>query len=181
MKPKHFVILAILAAVSTVLAITSYAANNTWSPGRVSGARMFPALASNAGTVAAIELRQGPKLLTVEKGDGGAWRIKERGGYPVPADKVRSPGRTIPRSTLIGTLLRAKHTSASLGSRWRMRSGQSTAAARCARSRLWSRKGSASSYGTRQTRSPRASRWRVPTFGPVSARLVSRSSSTTAT
>jgi hypothetical protein len=90
MKPKHFVILAILAAVSTVVAITSYAANNTWSPGRVSGARMFPALASNAGSVAAIELRQGPKVLTVEKADGGAWRLKERGGYPVPADKVRA-------------------------------------------------------------------------------------------
>ena len=90
MKPMHFVVLAILAAVSTALAITSYAANNTWSPGRVSGARMFPALASNAGTVAAIELRQGPNVLTLEKAEGGHWRLKERGGYPVPADKVRT-------------------------------------------------------------------------------------------
>jgi hypothetical protein len=90
MKPMHFVTLAIVALVSTVLAITTYAANNTWSPGQVSGARMFPALASSAGTVAAIELRQGPKVLTIEKADGGAWRIKENGGYPVPADKVRA-------------------------------------------------------------------------------------------
>ena len=90
MKPQHFVILAILAAVSTVLAITSYAANNTWSPGSVSGARMLPALSSNAATIAAIELRQGAKILTVEKADGGAWRLKERGGYPVAADKVRA-------------------------------------------------------------------------------------------
>jgi len=90
MKPQHFVILAILAAVSTVLAITSYAANNTWSPGSVSGARMLPTLSSNAVTIAAIELRQGAKILTVEKADGGAWRLKERGGYPVAADKVRA-------------------------------------------------------------------------------------------
>ena len=90
MKPKHFVILAILAAVSTAIAITSYAANNTWSPGQVSGARMFPALAANAGAVAAIELRQGPKVLTLEKAEGGPWRLKERGGYPVPADKLRT-------------------------------------------------------------------------------------------
>lgn len=90
MKPMHFVVLAILAAVSTAIAITSYAANNTWSPGGVAGARMFPALASNAGMVAAIELRQGPKVLTIEKAEGGPWRLKERGGYPVPADKVRA-------------------------------------------------------------------------------------------
>jgi hypothetical protein len=50
---------------------------------------MFPALASNAGNVAAIELRQGTKQLTIEKADSG-WRLKERGGYPVPADKVRA-------------------------------------------------------------------------------------------
>jgi Domain of unknown function (DUF4340) len=91
MKPMHFVVLAILAAVSTAVAITSYAANNTWSPGQVAGARMFPALAANAGTVAAIELRQGPKVFTIERADGGgAWRLKERGGYPIPADKVRT-------------------------------------------------------------------------------------------
>ena len=66
MKPKHFVTLAIVALVSVALALTSYAANNTWTPGRVTGARMFPALASNAGNVAAIELRQGTKQLTIE-------------------------------------------------------------------------------------------------------------------
>ena len=90
MKPMHFVTLAIVALVSTALAITTYAANNTWSAGRVAGARMFPALAANAGTVAAIEARQGPKVLTIEKADAGPWRLKERGGYPVPADKVRA-------------------------------------------------------------------------------------------
>ena len=46
MKPMHFVALAIVALVSVALAITTYAANNTWSPGRVAGARMFPALAA---------------------------------------------------------------------------------------------------------------------------------------
>jgi len=89
MKPMHFVTLAIVALVSVALALTSYAANNTWTPGRVTGARMFPTLASNAGNVAAIEVRQGTKQLTIEKADNG-WRLKERGGYPVPADKVRA-------------------------------------------------------------------------------------------
>jgi hypothetical protein len=89
MKPMHFVTLAIVALVSVALALTSYAANNTWTPGRVTGARMFPTLASNAGNVAAIEVRQGTKQLTIEKADNG-WRLNERGGYPVPADKVRA-------------------------------------------------------------------------------------------
>jgi hypothetical protein len=45
MKPMHFVTLAIVALVSTALALSTYAANNTWSPGRVAGARMLPASA----------------------------------------------------------------------------------------------------------------------------------------
>jgi Domain of unknown function (DUF4340) len=91
MKPMHFVTLAIVALVSTALALSTYAANNTWSPGRVAGARMFPALKDTAGTVGTIELRQADKVLTLEKTEGGGpWRLKERGGYPVPADKVRA-------------------------------------------------------------------------------------------
>jgi hypothetical protein len=90
MKPMHFVTLAIVALVSTALALTTYAANNTWTPGRASGARMFPALAADAGSVATIEVRQGPKVLTIDKTESGPWRLKERGGYPVPAEKVRA-------------------------------------------------------------------------------------------
>jgi hypothetical protein len=89
MKPMHFVVLAILAVVSSVAAITSYAANNTWNEVKVTGARMFPALVADAGKVAAIEVRQGDKTLTLERKDG-AWRVKERDGYPVLTDKVRT-------------------------------------------------------------------------------------------
>lgn len=89
MKPKHFVILAILAVVSSVAAIASYAANNTWSQGRIAGARLFPSLVSNASKITALELRQGPAVLTMERKDG-AWRLKERDGYPVIAEKVRA-------------------------------------------------------------------------------------------
>jgi nitrogen fixation protein FixH len=89
MKPRHFVVLAILAVVTTVAAIAAYAANNTWVQAPVGGARAFPSLAASSGNVAAIEIRQGEKTLTIERKDN-AWRIKERGGYPVQIEKVRA-------------------------------------------------------------------------------------------
>jgi hypothetical protein len=89
MKPMHFVVLAILAVVSTIAAIAAYAANNTWSDAPVGGAKAFPALAKKAGEVAAIELRQGEKAVTIERQDA-VWRFKERAGYPVMIEKVRA-------------------------------------------------------------------------------------------
>src|SRR5262245_56735162 len=89
MKPMQFVVLAILAVGTTVAAIAAYAANHTWVAAPVGGVRAFPTLDSNAGKVAAIEIRQGDKTLTIERKDN-AWRIKERGGYPVQSEKVRT-------------------------------------------------------------------------------------------
>jgi len=89
MKPKHFILLAIAAIVTSLLALTSWALNDTWSKGTLAGTRLFPSLANDAGKVAAIEIKQGATTVTLQK-TGNGWSIKERGGYPAEADKVRA-------------------------------------------------------------------------------------------
>lgn len=89
MKPKHFVYLAFAAAISVLFATASFVTHNQWSPGRVVGAKLFPSLATDAGKVATIELRQGGNTLTLEK-TGTGWGLKDRGGYPAQGEKVRT-------------------------------------------------------------------------------------------
>jgi hypothetical protein len=89
MKAKPFVTLLLAAVIAATAAIATYAAHNQWSPGRLAGEKLFPALAANDAKVAAIEIRQGDKALTLQGSGGEAWRIKERAGYPVEIEKVR--------------------------------------------------------------------------------------------
>jgi Domain of unknown function (DUF4340) len=89
MTPKHFVYLAVAAALSVLFAVVSYASNNRWSTSRVDGVKLLPSLVTEAPQIGAIEVRQGETTVTLEKTAAG-WGVKERGGYPVETAKVRA-------------------------------------------------------------------------------------------
>jgi hypothetical protein len=89
MTPKSFVYLAGAAALSALLAVVTFAANNPWGTGPIGGEKLMPTLADSIGKVAAVEIRQGDDAVVLERADG-AWKLKSRGGYPVDAAKVRT-------------------------------------------------------------------------------------------
>lgn len=89
MTPKAFVYLAIAAAFSLLFAIVSYASNNQWGTGKVSGDKLFPALVSDASQIALVEIRQGDDTVVLER-KGGSWAVKSREGYPAEPAKVRA-------------------------------------------------------------------------------------------
>lgn len=89
MTPKNFVYLAAAAVLSVLFAIVSYASNNQWSPGKATGDKLFPALATDASQIATIEVRQGDNAVVLEK-MGGGWGVKNRDNYPVDTPKVRT-------------------------------------------------------------------------------------------
>ena len=89
MTPKHFIGLAVAAAVSVATATLFYGARNKWTPGTTSGEALMPALATRANDIASLRLSQGDKTLTIER-QADVWRLKERDGYPALPDKVRS-------------------------------------------------------------------------------------------
>lgn len=88
MNAKQFVLLAVAAVVSTLLALTSWSLSESWSQGNLAGARLLPGFASDASKVAALEIKQGASTLTLEK-KGNGWGIKERSGFPADPEKVR--------------------------------------------------------------------------------------------
>ena len=89
MKAPTFVMLALSALASSVVAIAIYAANNQWGQGRVAGAKMLPLLASGRAQVASIAIGQGANTLTLESREG-RWSLKERSGYPADVEKIRT-------------------------------------------------------------------------------------------
>jgi Domain of unknown function (DUF4340) len=90
MKAKSFVTLLLAAVAAAIAAIATYAAHNQWSPGRIAGEMLLPALASSGVKVAAIEIRQGDKVLILQGSSAGdTWTLKDRAGYPVEIEKVR--------------------------------------------------------------------------------------------
>ena len=89
MTPNGIAKLTAATAIATVLAGILYASHNSWSAGVVTGEPVLPALANRVGDIAAIRLEQAGRSLTLKRGDGDAWGIEERGGYPVRPEKVR--------------------------------------------------------------------------------------------
>src|SRR5262249_37780731 len=89
MTPKAFVYLAIAAVLSVLFAIVSYASNNQWSSGKAAGAKLSPALVSEASQIASVEIKQGNEATVLER-KGGAWTLKSRDGYPADPVKVRT-------------------------------------------------------------------------------------------
>ena len=88
MKPRAIAELGIVALVAVVVAAATYVSQNRWSQAKVTGAALFPSLASQSAKIARIELRQGDKKLALERKDQ-AWVLADRGGYPAKADMSR--------------------------------------------------------------------------------------------
>jgi Domain of unknown function (DUF4340) len=88
-SPKHFISLAVAAAVSAGVASLLYTTKNRWATGSASGEALLPALATRANDVASLQLLQGEKSLTIQR-QGDVWSLKERDGYVALPDKVRT-------------------------------------------------------------------------------------------
>jgi Domain of unknown function (DUF4340) len=89
MKPRAIAELGIVALVAVVVAAATYVSQNRWSQAKVTGAALFPSLASQSAKIARIELRQGDKKLALERKDQ-AWVLADRGGYPAKPEPVRT-------------------------------------------------------------------------------------------
>jgi hypothetical protein len=99
-RPQQFTALVAATAISVVVAAATYAYFNRWSAGRVEGVTALPALTRQAASVAAVEITQGERKLTLQRA-GDQWRIKERDGYPAAADRVRALLVTLQDAELI--------------------------------------------------------------------------------
>lgn len=88
-KPHQFVGIAAASAMSVLLAFGLYFAKNPWSAGNLDGTAFVPDLAKSINSVAAIEVTQGGKALTIDRA-GQAWTIRERGGFPAKPETARS-------------------------------------------------------------------------------------------
>jgi hypothetical protein len=88
MTPRMFVKLAIAAAVSSLAALTVYAANAPWTDVKANGAKLVPAVARGA-KVGAIAINQVGQTLTLVADKDNKWSLKERAGYPADPEPIR--------------------------------------------------------------------------------------------
>lgn len=88
-KPQHFVILVATTFVALILAAILHASSTQRAPGTVGGLPVLPELRTQAQALGGIELTKQGRTLTFER-KGDAWTLKERAGYPVQTDKIRS-------------------------------------------------------------------------------------------
>ena len=106
-KPQHFTALALATAFSVVTAAGMFAATNRWSVGTVEGARLAAGLDRQEKAIAAIEVTQGDRKLTLERADQ-AWKIKERSGYPANPERVRALLNALAQAQLVEAKTAAK-------------------------------------------------------------------------
>jgi hypothetical protein len=88
-KPQQFTVLAGVTIVSALLAAIVYGSANRYSQGRIEGQALASDLRTRINTASAIEIVQGDKKLTLER-SGDQWKLKDRAGYPVLAEKARA-------------------------------------------------------------------------------------------
>jgi len=88
MKTKTFYGLAAVTAVAVVAAVVSVSSQR--APTRIPADRpaAFPDLAAKVNDIAEIEVRAGKDKFTVKR-QGERWGLVEKGGYPVPFEKVK--------------------------------------------------------------------------------------------
>lgn len=89
MTPKLFTGLTLGAVASLVLAAVVHTRADSWTTGPATGAKLLPNLARDMPKLATITLKQGTQSITLER-KGEAWSLKDRGGYPVQGDRVRT-------------------------------------------------------------------------------------------
>lgn len=99
-KPHQFTALAVVTLASAIAAAAIYSITNRWNPGRVEGAQLIPDLVRQEKAIAAVEIAQGDKKITLERA-GDQWKIKERAAYPANADRVRMLLNTLAKAELI--------------------------------------------------------------------------------
>ena len=92
--------------LAVAIAITTYAAQNRWAQAKVSGARLFPGLAAQAGRIAKIELKQGDKALTLAR-DKEAW-LSPTGAAIPPRPRRCARCRQARRAELVESKTRNK-------------------------------------------------------------------------
>lgn len=87
-KPRQFTALAAATVVAVLLAAGLYASANRFSRGALQGKPLAPQLAQRVNSVAAIEIHQGDKTLTIKR-KGAQWELQQRSGYLANAEKAR--------------------------------------------------------------------------------------------
>jgi len=106
-KPNQLTALAITSVVSLLAAGALFAATTRWSAGKIEGARLLPGLERQEQAIAAVEVIQGEKRITLERA-GAQWRIKERNGYPANGERVRTLLNTLVQAQLVEAKTAAK-------------------------------------------------------------------------
>lgn len=89
MRTRSWFILLIVTAIASVAAVWLVTARDERLAERVYGERLFPGLESHLNDIAELDLDTGLDQWTVYRDDKGVWRLKQRGGYPADADRVK--------------------------------------------------------------------------------------------
>ncbi len=89
MHPRHFMILAAVAAGSLLVAVTTYLAAVPWSQDQATAREpLMPALAARTGDLAKIEISRGENAVQLANQEG-TWVLASGEGYPADSAKVR--------------------------------------------------------------------------------------------
>lgn len=99
-KPQHFALLAVVALASALLAFGVNAYYDRFTLPTATGAPLAPALAGKVNAIGAIEIRQGETTITLER-KGADWKLKERNGFPVNAEKARALAVQLAQAALV--------------------------------------------------------------------------------
>jgi len=89
MKPRSFIVLAVVTAVFVVAAIWSVGSQRGLTSIAADRERAFPELIENANDVATLAIVSNKAKFTIARA-GDAWGLAEKGGYKVSFEKVKS-------------------------------------------------------------------------------------------
>jgi hypothetical protein len=94
MKIRSLLVLVLLTAAAVTAATVAVIRHDRPATISSGGDRLFPDLLDSLDRIATVSVRHAGGALTIERSPPSetspAWRLKERGGYPVDADKVRA-------------------------------------------------------------------------------------------
>ena len=101
MSPKAFAVLAGTTAVSVALAAWAVAGRDLPINAAGQPEPMFPGLIDRVNEVQTVQVTGGSAGLTLERTPAGSWVVKERGGYPAEAQRVRELALGLANLTLV--------------------------------------------------------------------------------
>ncbi len=88
MKATGFLLLTLVTAGAGYLAFTTLQAKETGRDATSTEGRLFEGLFERVNDVRSLTVRSGDESVSLQRDEGG-WGLAERGGYPVPFDKVK--------------------------------------------------------------------------------------------